>query len=120
MSVRVDGAMAQRQSGLIVPAHLAAMPVPAVPDAAKARDDATAYDLDGRRRVVLTADERRTVFRAIEILKRTAGAGVIVGCNQVVARADGKPKCGQLMLIEDKGQPDEGFGCECTRIHFAL
>lgn len=81
----------------------------------------TAYDPDGRRRVVLTATDRRAVDRAIMILK-SVGLGVLVGCEQ---RADGQKPCGKVLLMEGistdpkvPSDPDRGYGCDCTRVHF--
>lgn len=84
----------------------------------------TAYDPDGRRRIVLTRAEQRTIDRAIRIL-HAVGLGVVVGCK---GRDDGKPPCGLPLLMEGvdaKTQPgapnrssDLGYGCNCSRVHF--
>jgi hypothetical protein len=83
----------------------------------------TAYDPDGRRRVVLMGVDRRTLDRAIVLLK-VAGLGMVIGCR---SRNDGVKPCGQPMLLEGVDvsgltpvtDPDAGYGCECTRVHFA-
>jgi hypothetical protein len=106
--------MARRPSGLIVPAALAL--VPRKTDGQPTQDSGTAYDLDGRRRVVLTRADQRTVDRAIRILQ-ACGLGIIVGCRGE-KRPDGTDACGLPMLNEDPGTLDSGYGCKCTRLHF--
>lgn len=82
----------------------------------------TAYDPDGRRRVVLTRADQRAIDRAIRILG-AVGLGVVVGCK---ARTDGQPHCGNPLFLEGidlnaqppTRSPDPGYGCECSRVHF--
>lgn len=106
----------KRPSGVIVPGRLAAMPEAGRPE------PATAYDEDGRRRVVLTKQDQKVIDKAILILTR-AGLGVVV-CCRAGTREDGKEACGQPMLNEGRptkehpGTPDSGYGCQCSRVHF--
>lgn len=127
------GPFAERESGLIVPAHLADQPEK--PDAVRhARDDG-AHDPDGRRRVVFTREERRRFSTFSRDLGRDDLAVVLVcrTTRQVSRRVkDAKSgefatvmileeiagACGEILLREDEGGADPGFGCKCTRIHF--
>lgn len=98
---------AQRSSGVIVPDHLA--------DEPGKTNESMALDPDGRRRVVLTDDERRKLDAVITML-RGRGFGVLVGCVNGML-ANGKPACGGFAIPVDVGTPDAGFACQCTRIH---
>lgn len=107
-------------AGLIVPAHAVqpdADQEPA-PDQAQAPvpvkwPDTVATDPDGRRRIVLTRDDRRTINRAIRRLN-DAGLGIVVGCRGI---------CGQFLVnegtdAEGKRDVDSGYGCQCSRVWF--
>lgn len=97
-------------SGLIVPKG-AVEARPTTP--AKRETRRTAYDTDGRRRIVMLRRERAAVQAAVDILNR-AGVGLILGCSD---RFDGQKPCGGFLTAERDGV-DEGFGCQCSRIHF--
>lgn len=97
-------AAALRPSGLIVPAALATVP--------EAGRPVEARDPDGRRRVVMSADDRRKMDRAIRAL-RQHGLQFVAVCDNTL-RSD---RCGQLMRPEGHGTPDPGYGCRCTRVH---
>lgn len=112
--------MAETESGLIVPARLARDRAAA--EGAAAPGPVEAEDQDGRRRVVLTREERKLVDRTIKALK-AKGLGVLIGCRQDVKRAAGKTSCGEILQPEGFGAdgqagPDHGHGCKCTRVHF--
>ena len=112
--------MARTGSGLIVPAGLAdqsaaaATPGPPV---------SIARDMDGRRRVTFTNAERKTIDKAIRLL-RGQGIGFIAGCvgaRQTKAggvHLDGSAVCGTMLVPVDRESPDAGFACNCTRVHF--
>jgi hypothetical protein len=123
------GPLAQRPSGLIVPAHLAHVrPEAPAPDTA-------ARDADGRRRIVLAREDRkalqriagrmhgldvatvfscRTTREALRtVTDATSGALVSVVVQEPIASA-----CGEVLLREGEDTDDPGFGCKCTRIHF--
>jgi hypothetical protein len=104
--------LARTGSGLIVPAGMA--------DAAKVSNGAVARDIDGRRRVVFTDQERRTIDRAAKILKGRGFAYVLV-CwgGKEGKQEDGTPVCGQPMQAEALDTKDPGYGCKCSRIHFS-
>lgn len=121
--------LAERPSGLLVPAHLAHQPEePAsVPDVAR--------DADGRRRVVLVKDVRKGFTRCAGALDRSDLAFVLVcktkrrtmkmatdattGARLPVEVVEEIPDaCGEVMVREGEGTPDPGFGCKCTRVHF--
>jgi hypothetical protein len=110
-----NAGLVQRASGIVVAADVAA----AVDEARPEPKHETVYDLDGRRRVVLSDDVRRRFDREVrELLAR--GIGFLLVCREDVKRDDGKPSCGQPMQPQrnDSGG-DFGYGCRCTRIHFA-
>jgi hypothetical protein len=104
--------LVETESGLIVPAD--AMPAePKPPDVPATWGDEVPKDPDGRRRIVLTRDDRRAINRAIKVLQ-TNGLGIMVGCRGL---------CGQPLLNEGtdaEGQRDgdSGYGCKCSRVHF--
>jgi hypothetical protein len=121
----------ERESGLVVPAHLAS-----VPEAG--REDATPdvpRDPDGRRRLVLSREVRQKLTRIVAETKEL-DLGFFFACRAVRYRfehvkdaATGEEKivrveepipgaCGEIMMREDEGGVDPGFGCKCTRIHF--
>jgi hypothetical protein len=84
-----------------------------------------ATDPDGRRRVVLTREDRKLVDATVAIFQRTGKAFVLI-CAQrpAVDSETGRPaspkftSCGEVMRREGDGTDDQGFGCSCTRIHF--
>lgn len=105
-------------AGLIVPADVVDAVVADArqdgkPDTAAAL--AATKDPDGRRRVVLTADEKKQLDKTSKMLK-ALGLGVVVGCKN--------PDCNQILTMEGVNpqtgarDPDFGYGCKCTRIHF--
>ena len=108
MSASTAGMVKREGSGLVVPAALASEV-----DATTGKTP-TAYDPDGRRRVVLSTQDQKAIDRGITTL-RQHGLGVIVAC---ASRDDGKPICGQPLLVEGKGLPTAGYGCRCSRVHF--
>lgn len=91
--------------------------VPAEPQAEPATPntwpDDVSKDPDGRRRIVLTAEDRRGINRAIRTLQ-AAGLGIVVGCRGLCGGPmmnEGRAADGQLEL-------DSGYGCQCSRVHF--
>ena len=104
--------LVETPSGLVVPAG--AIPAEPQPEPGPVTwPDGTPVDPDGRRRIVLTRDDRRTINRAIQVLHAN-GLGIVVGC---------KGSCGRFMVNE--GRPaegeadlDSGYGCGCSRVHF--
>ncbi len=124
----------ERESGIVVPANLIDLP-----EGAAAVDDSSqpeiARDADGRRRIVLSREMRTMLTRMV---KQCNGLdlGFFFSCRAARFRfenvkdaATGKDAivrieeripgaCGEIMLREDDGGPDPGFGCKCTRIHF--
>ena len=103
------GTHVQTPSGLLVPVDAADHLATHTP---KGGDPCR--DSDGRRRVVLTKADQKMINRAIQLLGRS-GFGVIVTCQQY----PGQPgKCGAALRNEGQGQPDDGYGCRCTRVHF--
>lgn len=125
-------AMAQRASGLVVPAHLAHLAEKTADDAPH---DGIARDPDGRRRVLLSRNGRRGMMAAANefgemgimialhcatnkpvrrlVKDATTGGTVMVTMLEPVPGA-----CGEIMLREDGDGIDPGFGCKCTRLHF--
>lgn len=87
--------------------------------AAGSTQQAAGFEPDGRRRVVLTDDERRQLDRLIKMAK-SHGFGVIIGCRGFDLKpGDVKPAnyvkpCGGFLVPEEDG----GYGCRCSRIHF--
>lgn len=106
--------LAQRESGLIVPDHLAAAP----DVTANRKHRVVARDMDGRRRLVFTDQERRNLNRVLMNLK-SVGLGAVVACSNLVGHEDGGKPCGDILLGEGLDGPDPGYGCKCTRIHWA-
>lgn len=100
--------LVERSSGIVVPV--------AVADS-HARSSGATYDSDGRRRVVLTATERRQFDRVIRTMK-TIGMGIVLACREG-KRPDGRQACGQPLVPEGVGTPDPCYVCLCTRIHVA-
>lgn len=98
------GPVAQRPSGLIVPAALAEAKVPGQ------ADEGPSKDADGRQRVVLTRADQKKIDQAIKVLHQ-AGLGIVVGCKR-------EGGCGLPMTNEGNGTPDSGYGCRCSRVHF--
>lgn len=130
----LNAPLAQRPSGIVVPAHLASLPEePEARPEGKAAEGAR--DPDGRRRVVLTKETRKLFGRLAGDLGRD-DFGIILWCKTSRARTEivkdavtGAPiavelteqipgACGEIMLREGEGEHDPGFGCKCTRIHF--
>lgn len=103
-----NGPMVQRASGIVVSADLEKA---ADPNTGKVP---TSYDADGRRRVVLPTDDQRKIDATIKLLA-SRGMAAIVVC---MSRDDGKEPCGRPLRTEAKGEPDAGYGCQCTRVHF--
>lgn len=94
-----DSQFVETPSGLLVPAG--------------AVEPGPGQDPDGRRRIVMTAQDRRALNRAIRILT-AAGLGLVVGC---------KGTCGGVLVNEGKPAKgdrdlDSGYGCKCSRVHF--
>lgn len=126
-----------RESGLVVPANYASLPEEPVVDARPegAGQAGAARDSDGRRRIVLTKDRRKNFTRLandlanddlavilwcktqrpriIKVPDATTGEETAVVINETIPGA-----CGEVMLREDEGGADPGYGCKCTRIHF--
>lgn len=105
--------LAQRESGIIVPNHLAAVPDLTKPKGTKA----VARDMDGRRRLVFSDSERRNLNRVLTMLGEH-GLGMVVGCVRDMAHGDGTKPCGDMLIGEGIRTDDPGFGCKCTRIHW--
>jgi hypothetical protein len=126
------GGLALRESGLVVPAHLAHLPEE---PGDQGRERTGGTDPDGRRRIVLARDTRKRFSRLAGDLDREDLAFVLV-CKQhrevtkhvkdaksgesivVAVREEIPGACGEVMLREGMDTPDPGFGCKCTRIHF--
>jgi len=112
--------LVETPSGLFVPADAAdtaerdhTIPAPDLAVTGGAQPDVFNRDPDGRRRIVFTRDDRKTLNRAIRILQ-SVGLGIVVGCSW---------ECGQPLVTEgrlnDEGaDPDAGYGCRCSRVHF--
>lgn len=114
--------MAESPGGLIAPKHLLDGP-PAM----------GGRDKDGRRRIVLSRDERRRLVGLAKLFK-VSDLGIVITCqprrlvNKVVEVEGAKVlqpvwepisgACGELMVREGEGTDDPGYGCKCTRIHF--
>lgn len=132
------GGLAVRESGLLVPAHLANHnpEEPAAATGSDGTDRQGGLDPDGRRRLVLAREVRKRFTRLAGELDRDdvgfvlwckthrqttktvkdakTGEDVAVNMREEIAGA-----CGNVMLREGEGTPDPGFGCKCTRVHFA-
>lgn len=123
-----DAPLVQRESGVIVPGHLAH-------HAEHGETSGVTRDPDGRRRIVLVRDVRRKFARLAGELNGLDLAFVIVckttrqvsgtardietGTDVPVRLTEPIPgACGEVMLREGEGTPDPGFGCTCSRIHF--
>jgi hypothetical protein len=129
----LEPALAVRDSGLIVPAHLRELPEHA--GAAEDPDENCARDADGRRRIVLTKETRKRFTRMAGDLDRENLVFVLV-CKPnrqvtkhatdiktgekvpVVLQEPIPGACGEVMKREGEGTHDPGFGCTCTRLHF--
>lgn len=114
-------ATVETASGLIVPASAVAVDGPigkavdqAVADVLRRRVRTTAYDPDGRRRIVLSRRERAVITKAAGILT-SHGIALLLACG---FRFDESEACRGFLVPERKGQTDEGFGCSCGRVHF--
>lgn len=127
------GGLTVRESGLIVPAHLAGAPEEPVADGQPAAG--SAKDSDDRRRLVLTKDTRKRFTRLAADMDRddlafvlvcksfryvtkrvkdaTSGEEIPVVLKELIPTA-----CGEIMVREGEETHDPGFGCKCTRIHF--
>lgn len=125
----IDFQMRRRPSGLLVPPNLASMPEGPAPAPTGARD------ADGRRRVLVSDESRRLMWRLVRELgqcdlafvtvcqtsRRVVRHVTNVATGQLEAAIVTEPiagACGQLMLREGEGTADPGFGCACTRLHF--
>lgn len=124
--------LAQRESGLIVPAHLAGIPEEPETGTAAA---GYAKDTDGRRRILISKDARKRFSRLAGDLDRDDLAFVLfcrvtrdvvkhvkdleTGADVAVTFKEPIPNaCGEVLVREGEGTPDPGFGCKCTRVHF--
>lgn len=110
----IDTHLAKRESGVIVPDHLAGVP----DTSALTKRTPVARDMDGRRRLVYTDSERRNLNRVLTMLI-SRGLAAVVACIGRQEHGDGGNSCGDIMLAEGKDTDDPGFGCKCTRIHWA-
>jgi hypothetical protein len=102
-----------RESGILVPGHLEREP--------ERRNGShgtvpTAYDQDGRRRVILPKSTQKKLDQVIIELAQH-GFGLVVACRADYKRADGKAPCGGFAITE-RDQTDPGYGCGCSRVHF--
>lgn len=103
-------------SGLLVPAdaadtldqHAKLNPVPSATGDQGISAETFNRDPDGRRRIVLTREDRKALNRAIRILQ-AAGLGILVGCRGT---------CGKALVRQGGDGPDQGYGCDCSRVHF--
>ena len=74
---------------------------------------------DPRRRVVMTADERKLLDRVIRTAQGN-GFGIVFGCRGVDLRPGQAPPanyvkpCGGFLVPEEDG----GYGCRCSKISF--
>lgn len=111
--------LAKTAAGVIVPA-------------AVADKSGRARDMDGRRRLVYTKDERRKIDHVHQLYAQH-GVGWLIGCVGAFGpkvpgtersgkgngfHHDGSKACGEPMQREGIGTDDFGWGCKCTRIHF--
>jgi hypothetical protein len=132
----VTGPHVVRDSGLVVPAHLAGAPEEpaAAGTTSRIRQDG-AVDADGRRRLVFTPEVRKLFSRLARELERD-DLVFVLACKptkakrvavkdaatretiDVIASSPIDGACGQVLLREDEGGEDPGFGCACTRVHF--
>jgi hypothetical protein len=99
--------MVETASGLVVPRTS----VPIVPTEGTT-------DPDGRQRIVMdrTFD---LMAKSLCAMADKHNLGVGVRCQPGFTHKDHTPHCGKFMKQEDVGGPDEGIGCDCTRIHFS-
>lgn len=132
MSTAATPELVQRDSGIIVPAHLAGAPEEPGVEGERAKGG---IDPDGKRRVVIPKQTRKALSRISGDLGRTDLAIVIV-CKTfrmvprqvedavtkekvtVELREDIPGACGKIMVRCGEGTIDPGFECDCTRIHF--
>lgn len=92
-------------SGLVVPK---AAVIEQEAATAKTVDQPRNADKDGRKRIVLTNDDRKQVDRAIRTLT-AAGLGIVVMCRG----------CNSIMQNEGpRGEDAAGYGCKCSRLYF--
>lgn len=123
---------AERESGLVVPAHLAAVPETPEPDGLPA---AGGLDSDNRRRIVLDRRTRKMLTElAIGLGQRDIA--VFFHCRthrmalkkikdaktgedvEAIVQEPIPGSCGEIMTREGEGTLDPGFGCKCSRVHF--
>lgn len=134
MNAPLSGQLAERASGLMVPAHLADVPESGTTEEGKPA--AGGRDPDGRRRIVLTRSIRRVLFKELAPALDRLDLALLLACRQrrqrpreVVDAVTGETvtvlmteeipgACGELLFQEGAGEADPGFGCRCTRIHF--
>lgn len=114
------GSLVETPSGLLVPAdaadtvereHRTSAPESAI--SGGPQPEAFNRDPDGRRRIVLTRDDRKALNRAIRILQ-SVGLGIVVGCKGpcgLPLTTEGRPK-------DEGADLDSGYGCRCSRVHF--
>ena len=106
-------ATVQRESGIIVPASLAGAADPGQTH----KGAPVVYDGDGRRRVMVSDQDRR-LFDRLAKSAAASGQGLVLVCRNDQLRPDGLRACGQPMEREAWDTPDRGYGCLCTRTHF--
>lgn len=141
-AVVLPGPMAERPSGLVVPEHLAhvpegptSAPTATVERRAGAAQRGEATDPDGRRRLVLTREQRHLLTKfAREFKPFDIAAVLFCQSSRPVTRLATHPEtgveipvtlwetipgaCGQMLEREGEGTDDPGYGCRCTRFHF--
>lgn len=107
----------ERASGLLVPTGL---------EAERETPISETLDADGRRRVGLTADESRLLYRAAAMLEEK-GLRLILGCQtedlkvkrhgRIVILKAKRGACGEVLKNERAGTNDPGAGCKCSALH---
>lgn len=106
--------LVERASGIVVPGNLAAEPEVNAPNGK--HGPPVCYDPDGRRRVVFPkALQKKVNSLVLDLVAQ--GFGMVVICRSEQKHGD-KQGCGMPLLNEGQGQPDDGYGCRCSRIHF--
>lgn len=99
--------MIRRASGVLVEVALEKLPE------VGRTDPPTAYDADGRRRVVLDKVVQKRIDWLVTTM-RARGLAALVFCWQ---RDDDVEPCGGPLVNEGNGETS-GYGCKCTRIYF--
>lgn len=100
------GSVVETPSGLIVPAD-------SIPSERVSWPEGVPVDPDGRKRIVLTRDDRRAINRAIRVLQ-VNGLGIVVGCKGLC----GQPLVNEGTDADGQRDGDSGYGCGCSRVHF--